>query len=161
MTSSAESANATPNQETAEQLKLKALERVEESVAPALGLSRLIATDHMNKMFAGARRRLEDSHKSQMLKLQEVTGNQFDLTEDTEGEEVAISVAGDTNNYTTPGSSLPAWASGLIGAGLAASGLAAYSALNQPSDYTPRPTPQTPITAEDRDTYVPYSLAIE
>lgn len=164
--SSDASASVSPTPTTrAEQLRLEALERLTESIPPAMGLSRLVATDHMNKMLAASRRRVEDDHKRQALQLQQITGVEFELAEDTEDDEVAISVTGDTtHNYTAPASnaSTLAKAAGVAGlTGLAAlAGVGAYKVIDDNDN--PQPPPAIVAPAEPgRDTSLTYDFGIE
>lgn len=64
--------------------------------APALGLPRLVAVDHLAQSLNDARRRVRDTHAMQMKALG------HDVNEGT-GDDVGISVAGDTHiNITSP-----------------------------------------------------------
>lgn len=91
--SSAESTNGSPKQSPQEEI----LERVAENF-PTWQMGRLIGLDHLNKMLAAGRARANDSHKMQMAKLQEVSGNTMDL--ENIGDEMSeIRVQGDTVNH--------------------------------------------------------------
>lgn len=96
------------------------LERVAENF-PTWQIGRLIGLDHLNKSLGSARARVNDSHKIQMAKLQEVSGHEMEL--ENIGDEMSeIRVAGDTTNYINQGGGalekvFPLLLSSLIGAG--------------------------------------------
>ena len=162
--SASETASTTTDRKLTD-LELEALERLTESIPPTLGLAKLIATDNMNKLLAAARRRTDDGHRAQMLKLQETTGQPFDLSESTEDEEVAISVQGDTNHYTTAAASgmsgaAKLAAAALVGSALPLAGVGVYELLSDKAPAVVQPAEPAPAFT-DRDTYVPYELSIE
>lgn len=86
--------NAESAKDSTSQVK-EVLERLTEQ-APVLGLPRLITVDHLNKTLRDARQRVADSHAAQMKSLGYEAGA-------AEGDDVGISVAGDTHiNITSP-----------------------------------------------------------
>ena len=84
--------------------KEEILDRVAENF-PTWQIPRLIGIDHLNKMLAACRARVNDSHKLQMAKLQEVSGHDVEL--EKIGDEMSdIRVAGDTTNYINQSSGI-------------------------------------------------------
>ena len=166
--SNAASANdsQTPLQET--------LERVVESVAPSLGMSRLVGVSNILGILGDARARTKDSHALQMKQLWNLTGEEMPPLAD--GDDMAgINVHGDTHvTVTQPAVEKPAGMSTLAkagvaaalvagGAGLPLAGLGVASLLkddNQPAAVAPVQPQPIPSTV-DRDTYLPYEFSIE
>lgn len=141
------------------------LDRMAEQ-SPVLGIPRLIAADHLNKMMSASRRRVEDDHARQVAHLKDITGLEYDKQEVPSDEEEMISVAGDTvtNHYHVPkaaaASSLsPAvkyGAMALAGLGLPLIGAFLATWWNQPS-----PPVVVAPTTPSADTDTQYFFGIE
>ena len=133
--SSDESTNATHQSPRAE-----GLDRAAENF-PTWQLPRLVGIDHLNKMMAASRGRVNDSHRIQMDKLAEVTGSEV-KPQNIEDEMSDFTVAGDSTTYNITGQQqstlqkfLPLAISAAVGAG------AIWCLLNQSQKPQPLPAP--------------------